>query len=115
MEFFNIGEQAIDGLRSQPVERFPRCGQAILVHLLAVVIIDVAVETPDEMILVDQLIQRGLRLTWFIKFLGVGEIYRIPPLDNGRMRCLPTYFPVWTGSNMLFVNKLKYILMNFIC
>ncbi|MGE9214800.1 hypothetical protein [Exiguobacterium aurantiacum] len=37
--------------------------------------VDVTVESPDEVILRDQLVQRGLRLDWFMSFLGVGAIH----------------------------------------
>ncbi len=47
MEFFPVGERALHGLRSQPVERFARRGQAVLVHLLAVVLVDVAGDVPS--------------------------------------------------------------------
>jgi len=47
VELFPIGERALDGLRPQSVEGFPRRGQAVLVHLLAVMFIDVACDVPS--------------------------------------------------------------------
>ncbi|MCC9624749.1 hypothetical protein LPB41_23955 [Thalassospira sp. MA62] len=54
--------------------------------------VDVAVESPDEMILRDQLVQRGLRLDRFMSFLGMGAIHIgfILLMTGGRGVYLPT-------------------------